>query len=239
MSHDRFGCYLQAAAGAVALLAIAGQANATTISMADLLAGGSIACGDKTFFHFHDFLSVGTNGAVAPTASQVFGTETDCGTNKPGPGIIWQSPNWNVNPTQDIDTSWSYDVIVNSGAKRIIDASMEFLSATADNGADIHITESLFNSTPAFVNSLLIDLVVGPQIDIHDPLPGGPYSFLSVNKDVSLEGHATGNASLSTFKQNFSQVPEPATLPLLGGALIAFAFASRKFGRKPRYDAAG
>ena len=155
--------------------------------------------------------------------------------------MIWNSAKWNVNPNQNIDTFWSYDVVVNSGAKRIRDASMELLSYAIDNGGDIHITETLkdiLNNVIASVppGPLSVDALIGPQTDHHVFLQN--YAFLTVNKDVSLEGH-DGSASLSTFKQNFSQVPEPATLPLLGGALVAFAFASRKLSRKPNCDIAG
>jgi hypothetical protein len=226
--------FTSTAIGAAIILttAFALPANATTISMADLLAGGSIVCGDKTFGNFHNFGSTATGGADAPTAAQIFATDINCGTNNPG--LLWNSGVWNVNaPNQTIDTFWSYRVSVNPGSGMVIgDADMQFLSATADNGADIHITDSFFDSN-GFVDSLLIDLSQGPQTDHHILFPPG-YAWLDVNKDVSLESHALGNASLSTFTQNFSQVPEPATLSLIGVGLLAFGFASRRRSRKPQ-----
>lgn len=209
----------------VTFLALASPASAT--SMADLLAGGSVTCGNLTFQNFRNFSSVDSGGASAPTAAEVFVNPdaANCGTLNPGPGILIQSAKWNVNAGQTIDTAFTFDVL--APFPIIKDARMSFLAFDAQDGGDIHVDESLFDINGNFVQSLSVDSGIGPFVDTH-VFSGGPYAFLTVNKDIALEGNANGSASLSTLTQNFSEVPEPMTLGLTGVALLGLAFFRRQ-----------
>jgi hypothetical protein len=177
-----------------------GTLNAQAAPLSDLLAGASLTCGDKTFSNFRNFFSNGAGGADAPTAAEIFVNvdQANCGNFIPGPGIIIQSAKWNVDPDGSIDTAFTFDVIVAGGLPLIRDASLGLLSFDATGGAVIHITEFLFDSNNNNVANLSVDTVLGPITDTHILGPAHGYSFLTVNKDVALEGHG-GQALLSTF----------------------------------------
>jgi len=220
---------LQISAIALGVLAL-GTSQSRAVPLSDLLAGGSITCLDKTFSNFHAFNNVNAGGAVGPTAAQVdiSADPSTCGPGAsplavPGPGLLIQSAQWNVNANQSIDTAFSYDVTSSAGLS-IHDADLILESFVADGGADIHITESLFG-TAGLITSLGVDTLTGPITDHHD---FAPVTFLTVNKDISLDGHAAGSASLSTFRQDFSQVPEPASLAIVGFGLIGLGWLRRR-----------
>lgn len=220
-----------ASALAVSLIAIGTQQSQAT-PMSALLTGGSVVCGDKTFSNFRDFSSVATGGAIAPTADEVFISPdaSNCSTLSPGPGILIQSPNWNVNSGQSMDTAFSFDVTINPGSYLSMnDVELGLKSYALDNASigDIHVTESVVDSSNNSLANLLVDAAAGPTFDHHD-LPG-LYSFLSVHKDISLEGHVGGSASLSTLTQNFSEIDEPGSLAIVGFALIALGWCRRRW----------
>ncbi|MBL8173846.1 MAG: PEP-CTERM sorting domain-containing protein [Bryobacterales bacterium] len=202
--------------------------QAQAVPLSDLLGGGSITCGDKIFTNFRLFTTGGSGGADAPSAAEIFVVPdtSSCGTVNPGPGLLFNSAMWNVNAGQTIDTGFTFDVI--APGPLITDARLALLSFDAEDGGQIHISESIFVGTNNIVN-LSVDSLTGPFVDWHK-FPSGPYSIITVNKDISLEGHANGNATLSTFTQHFSQVPEPATLALVGLALLGAGLARLRRG---------
>ena len=221
---------LQVSTLALGLLAL-GTGQSRAVPMSDLLAGGSVTCGDKTFTNFRDFSSVASGGADAPTAAQVFISPdaSNCSTLNPGPGILIQSAQWNVNSGESIDTAFSFDVIVDPASELSIhDVDLGLQSFALDNGhvGDIHVTESVVDQLNNNVADLLVDAATGPTADHHDLL--GLFTFLSVHKDISLEGHVGGSASLSTLTQNFSEVPEPASLAVIGVGLFALGWIRRR-----------
>jgi hypothetical protein len=224
-----------------------GTLNAQAATMADLLAGGSITCGDKTFSNFRNFFSNGAGGAIAPTSAEVFvnADSTNCGTDifgQPGPGLVFQSANWNVNPGQSMDTAFTFDVTVTRPLLASIgDVSMSLLSFANLNGADIHITESMFSGVTN-VGNLVVDAGLGRVSDSIKFAPPG-FVTLTINKDISLEGHAQGSASLSTFSQNFSEIPEPGSLTYFGIGILGILLGSirgryrRRNSRTPAAEA--
>ena len=211
------------------VLVAASSSRAAT--MADLLSGGSITCGDKTFLNFRTFVSNAAGGADAPTSAQIFVTPdtANCGTFNPGPGLVFQSANWNVNAGGTMDTAFTYDVI--APGLLMHDALLSFLSYDAQNGGEIHITESLIDSLNTSVQNLSVDSLTGPTADSH--IFSGLYSFLTVNMDVSLEGHANGNASLSTFTVNISEIPEPTSVVMVGLGLAGVIVGARRRRSRP------
>lgn len=192
--------------------------------MSDLLAGDSITCSGATFQNFHNFVSNASGGADAPTADEVFVTAVNCDpTNMPNPTLIFQSANWNVNSGQTIDTAFSFDVV---GSVSLIQLAL--LAFDAQSGGQIHIEESVFDALNNNIVNLSVDTLGGPIIDTHDL--GAVYGFLRINKNVGLEGHAGGNAAVSTFTQTY--VPEPGSASLAAIGIAAVILASVRARRR-------
>ncbi len=171
LTHRDFGAVRLM--GVICALAAFGGSQANAAIMADLLAGGSITCGDKLFTNFRTFSSNASGGADAPSAAQIFVSPdtANCGTYNPGPGLLFQSAAWNVNPLGTIDTAFTFDVIVPKGEPRMDDATLSLLSFDAQNGGEIHISESLFSGVTN-VQNLSIDSLIGPIVD-HHVFPNG------------------------------------------------------------------
>ena len=218
--------------GLMGVIGAVGVVQAQAGSIASFIGGSPLVCGDKSFT-FTAFNSVDSGGAIAPTSSQVFVTGIDCGTSDPG--ILVQSADWNVNQAQTIDTTFTYNII--SSGPSIVDASLATTSDGATDsssnpslGGDIHITESLFNTSSVDVGNLLNDY---QQNLTSETVNFAPVSELTVNKDVSLEGNTDGTATLSTFTQNFSETPEPGTVSMLGLGFIGIALTRLRKNDRP------
>ena len=141
----------------------------------------------------------------------------------PNPTLIFQSANWNVNSGQTIDTAFSFDVV---GSVSLIQLAL--LAFDAQSGGQIHIEESVFDALNNNIVNLSVDTLGGPIIDTHDL--GAVYGFLRINKNVGLEGHAGGNAAVSTFTQTY--VPEPGSASLAAIGIAAVILASVRARRR-------
>lgn len=223
-------------AAASFLFAGAGEVWAVSYSMEELLAGQTIVFGRKEFYNFRLFNSVDSGGADAPDASEVF-VFTDPASEwslDPGEGLIIQSGKWNVDPGGTIDTTFTYNVRMLpewlQAGYRIKDVSMLLMSYDAHDGGEIHITESVTTVDNTPLANLLVEWPNGPILERVD---FAPVSEVIVRKDISLEGHATGRAALSTLGQYFSQVvPEPSSVVLMGvGGLGLGLFTRRRLSR--------
>jgi hypothetical protein len=216
--------------GIVCLLG-AVQAQAGNVTMASLLAGGSVACGDETFSGFTNFSSVASGGAGAPDATEVFvSAPSTCGTTDLFAGILFQSALWNVNSAQTMDTSFTFNVITPTGdlGDFLTGATLAFGSDGATGTGDIHVTESIYDTSNHNLANLLVDYQSAITSNSVTFLPPG-YSELTIRKDISLEGNSAGTATLSTLTQNFTEAtPEPGTVSMVGLGIIGVAVIARR-----------
>lgn len=199
----------------LAVLALSTQ-TARAALLSDLLSGDSLVVGDKIFFNFANFSSVGFGGADAPDADEI----SVVGAAGTPFGLLFQSAKWNVDAGESMDTFFSFDVAVLNPANQItaISGALQGFSTTPDG--EIHLDETVVtaDANEDFLASLGLDSPGTPSGTA--VLPGG-FSVIRVFKDLALEGN-NGAASASAFTQRFTQtvIPEPASVALMGTGLV-------------------
>jgi hypothetical protein len=108
-------------------------------------------------------------------------------------------------------------------------ASLVTMSSFATPGAGLaDITETI---NPAGIQ-LQVDSQSGPLVS-HGFFPNT--NRVSVLKDVlvTVQQGATGSAQVFSFREDFSQIPEPVDSALVGSGLLALGFWRRR-GRSPQ-----
>jgi len=231
------GCALAAASSARASWTLG---NGDTVNMADVFAVGSdrtVYIDDKVFvfesaasqhFELRDitligFISTATNGHGFRNVG--FDIVGGFGDAFPGDGVI-------------SEMNLQYQVSVNESAYeqglRLCDARLTFNGSSYGTGAFARVDESIFDLD---TNTLLGDLAVydnfGPPrstvlVDLEDfcecTTDGAAQGFRAFEVNKNLKFLAPGEhdaASASFIRQEFSQVPAPGAIALLGLAGLA------------------
>jgi len=217
-------------AGFVGVLALAGaprvwaQAACATDTLADYIALGSTGCtiDGKTFSNF----SYNTAPAGAqPSAANITVIPV---MNAAGEGFTFEAT-WLLNNTSgsfaSLDSLIGLQVNTNNGAATIEDASVATLSGALITGDGmLTITEGLClgGTSPPCPGGFQTVAVAGTASTV--PLPSEvmftPTGILEASKDIGLTSAANGFVDVTSITDQFSQVPEPASMGLLGTALF-------------------
>ena len=186
------------------------------------LPAGGLQVGDKLFSEFEVF-GMATGGALPPSADSVFiqgGQNSDTGDY----GLRFLV-SWNAGSGQTISIpSLSYAVSVLPDGEDLKDVSM-FLSVSAATGSGLVVGGETVLDAP--LGNVIASLEVSKQendggLNLKDYAEFDPLKEIWIRKGISVTGGAAanGSASINEFFQLYSQVPEPATIALLGlGAL--------------------
>ena len=201
-----------------------GNGSSTMAAYVAMGQGTGTGCtiGDKLFSTFIYGSTAQGNGVAVP-ATAVFLTPVDAGTDSPGPGILFSSSGWKVlGPADSVDSSIFFTVTVLPGGNLIDDAGLSLVFGTTGTGVVADITETL--------NPMGLQL----QVDSNGPFVSHkfftPTNTVSVSKDLLVEvfNGATGTATISNFTENFSEIPEPVGLVLIGSGLLALGAWRRR-----------
>jgi len=221
--------------------AIATTLDASPVSLASLVHGGSITIGDKTFadFGFSSAQFQVTDASVEATVDQrgVYHLSFT------GPFI-----SYNATPS---DLRLEYSVATTSGLPLIIGIDQSFDVTTGGTGGFVLIGETVRRDSfhgATVAQSSLAHVTGFPDMNdyedpIEEPLTGDQLHItpglakVYVTKDVFTIGLPGGMAGPSRFIQSFHQLPvnvpdTGSTLALLGLSLATVAAARRGFASK-------
>jgi hypothetical protein len=190
------------------------MASASVITLADLLQGGTITVGDKEFYGFHDFISHGLGGADPASAASIIVSPLVEGDEL---GLYFDSAEFFVTSNQGQDTHFEFFVKVLDRTKLISDNTLIMTASQRGTGrASIaEVVDENDDNGDTLATKLVYVNATGSDTTDHKEFTH-PASIVHISKDIALVGGSNGQAFMSDFSQTFSQVPEPATLALLG-----------------------
>ena len=194
---------------------------------------GTITVGDKIFSEI-DLIGISEGGALPPNeASVLIQGGQDSGTGDYGLRFVLS---WNAFSGQTIDANLSFKVAIDPAYEEfyIKDVTMILINAAATGSGGVIANETVLD-TPVGPgqNPPLASLSVSKQandggVNLLDAAEFTPVKAIWVYKDIAVTGGLDGAAGLSGFYQYFSQIPEPATIGLLGlGSLVLFTRRKR------------
>ncbi len=204
-------------------------AASCTVTSYDNYLGPGFSCGidDKTFQNF-SYSTAGTNH-LPPSSITVNPITTPF-----NPGFLFNAP-WGVQSGETQDSLIGFTATVNPGGALINDLSLAIFGAAIVGSGQVSVAETYcLGDTFADLCShgtegTLLTILNGSISRLTDSVSFDPVSVVDVVKDITLLGGSNGSAALVSGVQNqFSEVPEPGSLMLLGSGIAGLAGVLRR-----------
>ena len=200
---------------------------ACIVTSYDKYVGTSCGIDDKTFSNF----TYSTSGTDLMPASSITVNPLNTPFN---PGFLFNAP-WGVGAGHTQDSLIGFTANVNAGGNLIDDLSLNMFGAGILGTGQVSVVETYCagdtfadNCANGTEGTLLTILNSSTSI-LHASATFGPVKIVDVMKDITLLGGSNGSASLvSGVQNNFSEVPEPGSLVLLGSGVIGLAGVLRR-----------
>ncbi len=198
-------------------------------TLEELAGGGDIVIDDK---RFGNWSVIDTSTLPVDTgAIQVLALD-----DQPlNPGLQYNtSDGFSVTGLDLIDLFIEFSVSTIDGTARIKDNSLEigdFAFGSGNFGGFITIFEDVRDASGSLIGDKLVmaDNLPPPLFDLFDSATFSPQATIDVETWILAGGDDPNDSvSLTSFTQRFSQIPEPATLLLVGVGLAGFGIARKK-----------
>jgi hypothetical protein len=220
------------AVGLAGLLIQPSTASAVALSTLDGTAD-TLTYNNFTFSNFH-FNVVGATGnwIADPATIDVQGFTTPDGSEVglQFAGLIAAMSN--AIPSSSVSISLTYDVQVAKGAGDIEDVTMSFNGAPTANDGSAQMGKTVLSDGVGVGGAMVwnqpANLNEPVRLQDHAVLSDGPYSIIQVSDRIFVDGGQSGATTISFINQTFSQVPEPASLALLGLGMPALLYRRKR-----------
>jgi hypothetical protein len=219
---------LSAALGLVASFASAAPA-CTSETLNNYLAAGFSCTIDNLLFSNFTYTDTAIPSSAAIPATAVFVAPITTALDE---GLTFNA-NWSVSSGQEEDSTIKFSVSTVNHADTIDKLSLVFDGSYTGNGTS-GVTEAYckggtLTSCPTAEGEIS---VTNPPLVLSDTTQVFTgVNTLSVSKDISVDALTGGTAKISDVENTYGQmgtVPEPATMGLIGGGLLALGFLRKR-----------
>lgn len=212
-----------------AIVTTSGCSSASSCTLAELFAGGTIQV-NATRFADWELEFVDPDG-VQPSYASIVVEGRDDGGLTPGDGIRFSSNSeLGVSGSARLDLAIGFTVTSVASNREIQGSSLMILSDSAVGSAFLQVGE--FVANPSGVGLGQTQVITDPAFAppaASDAIEFPDQSGLIVEKDILIQSGAAGDsAELDTFEQRYA-LPEPeGSAPLAAGALVLSALRQRR-----------
>lgn len=223
----------------IVAIALVSPANAVWVPLTGApipisdLPGGQLVVGDKVFSDF-EVVGIAEGGALTPHAGTVLvqGGQDQGGTEDYGLRFVL---NWDVGSNQSVNANINFNASILPGYDCwfIEDVYMLLSIAGATGTGVVGATETVWDAPPpmaTWLATLSTSWQVGATgADLSDSAVFDPIKQIHIRKGITITGGTNGTAKLNEVFQLYSQIPEPATVCLLGlGAVVLLRSRKRQ-----------